>query len=370
MAVLLAAGRSERFGRDKLRVEVGGIPMWQRAFFALAGHPLIEGVGIVASKPLLDECEEKARGALFVAQGGASRTESARIGFGLLPDWAEAVLFHDAARPFVPPEVIVRVVDGVASHGAAFPAVPVTDTVKEATVSGHRTLDRSRLVAVQTPQGGLVSHFRKAFELATEATDDAAMLEAAGIPSFAVEGDPANIKITSEDDLARIPQLAELRTGIGYDVHRFSQDPQRPLWLGGVKFEGEGPGLEGHSDADPALHAVVDALLGAAGLGDIGELFPNTEPRWKDEPSATFLRECAKRIAAEGWLVVNIDVSVLAERPRLAAKREEIRSVVARLLGVEPGRVSVKATTNERLGSIGRGEGVAAFAVATIRRNG
>jgi 2-C-methyl-D-erythritol 2,4-cyclodiphosphate synthase len=155
---------------------------------------------------------------------------------------------------------------------------------------------------------------------------------------------------------------------MGYDIHAFSTDAARPLWLGGVEFEGEGPGLDGHSDADPVLHAVVDAILGAAGLGDIGEHFPNTDPRWKGEPSSTFLLESAKLSSSQGWNVVNIDVSVLAERPRLSPRRDEVCSVIAGLLGISRERVSVKATTNEGLGSIGRGEGVAAFAVATLRR--
>ena len=364
VAVLLAAGRSERFGRDKLQVQVGGSCVWERAYRALREHPMIEGVGVVASDGLLEECKSRASGSLFVKKGGASRTESARIGFASLPAWAEAVLFHDAARPFVSRRVIEAVVQGVESHGAAFPAVPVTDTVKEVADGGFRTLDRSRLIAVQTPQGALVEHFRRAFATLIESTDDAALLEAIGVTSLAVEGDPANIKLTREEDLATLQ--AEVRTGMGYDVHRFSTDPARLLWLGGVRFDG--PGLEGHSDADAVLHAIVDALLGAAGLGDIGDHYPNTDPRWKGEPSSTFLKETAQKLTAEGWNVVNIDVSVIAERPRLSERRTEIRSVVAGLVGIGTERVSVKATTNERLGSIGRGEGIAAYAVATIKR--
>ena len=364
VAVLLAAGKSERFGLDKLQVRLGGHTVWERAFTALREHPLIEAVGVVASDGLLSACTSNAAGALFVEKGGASRTESARIGFGRVPDWAEAVLFHDAARPFVSHRVIESVVRAVESHGAAFPAVPVADTVKERSDDGFRTLDRSRLVAVQTPQGARVEHFRRAFASGAEATDDAALLEAVGVPSVAVEGDPANIKLTRQEDLALLQ--AEVRTGMGYDVHRVSDDPARQMWLGGVLFPG--PGLEGHSDADAVLHAIVDALLGAAGLGDIGDHYPNTDPRWKGEPSSTFLKETAQKLAAEGWNVVNIDVSVIAEKPKLSERRTEVRSAIAGLVGIGTERVSVKATTNEGLGSIGRGEGIAAYAVATIKR--
>jgi 2-C-methyl-D-erythritol 4-phosphate cytidylyltransferase/2-C-methyl-D-erythritol 2,4-cyclodiphosphate synthase len=303
--------------------------------------------------------------ALFVVEGGETRTQSAHRGFEAVPVWAEAVLIHDAARPFLTTEVVDRVLAGVASHGAAFPSVPVTDTVKEADGDSVRTLDRAKLLAVQTPQGARVEHFRKAYALGAEATDDMALLEIVGIRAIAVQGDPENIKITTVRDLKGRGQL-EVRTGHGYDIHRFATDPARELWLGGVKFEGVG--LEGHSDADVLLHAVVDSLMGAAGLGDIGEHFPNTDPRWKDEPSATFLKETGQMLSRVGWEVVNIDVSVLAERPKLSPRREEVREVVAGLLGIDVARVSVKATTNEGLGAIGRGEGVAAFAVATIRR--
>ncbi len=368
VAVLLAAGRSERFGEDKLALATPWGAVWLRSYRALAEHPLVSSVGIVASEALLDKCRADAPDALFVVRGGASRTESARIGFQSVPEEYDCVLFHDAARPFVTERVVSNVINGVEKHGAAFPAVPVTDTVKMRDGERYSTLDRSRLVAVQTPQGALRSSFQTAFQAAvSDATDDMALLEAAGIAAVAVEGDPANVKITAKRDL---PTAAETRTGIGYDIHRFAEDPQRPLWLGGVLFEGEGPGLEGHSDADVVLHAVVDALLGAAGLGDIGEHFPDTDPQWKDCPSATFLKESARITQMAGWQIVNIDVSVLAEKPRILPRRDEMCRAIARHAGTDPDRVSVKATTNERLGAIGRGEGVAAFAVATIRTSG
>jgi 2-C-methyl-D-erythritol 4-phosphate cytidylyltransferase/2-C-methyl-D-erythritol 2,4-cyclodiphosphate synthase len=362
VAVLLAAGRSERFGQDKLWIQLGGAPLWTKSYRTLLSCQAIEAVGIVCQADRVDEYRALAPEAAFVVVGGQTRTQSAKNGFEACPDWAEAVLFHDAARPFVSHPTVHAVASAVASFGAAFPSIEVTDTVKLREDGGFRTLDRSRLVAVQTPQGATVENLRRAFASGAEATDDAALLEAAGVQAQAVPGDPANIKVTNPGDIA----TTETRTGIGYDVHRFSDDPSRPLWLGGVLFEGVG--LEGHSDADAVLHAVVDALLGAACLGDIGQHFPDSDARWKGEPSATFLKETSKLLAAQGWDVVNIDISLIAERPRVAERRDEIRSVVAALAGIGPGQVSVKATTNEGLGAIGRGEGVAAFAVATVTR--
>jgi 2-C-methyl-D-erythritol 4-phosphate cytidylyltransferase/2-C-methyl-D-erythritol 2,4-cyclodiphosphate synthase len=338
-----------------------------KSYRALLSHPSLAGVGIVVGMGRYDEVRLLAPEALFVVEGGDTRTQSAARGIEAVPLWAEAALIHDAARPFLTHETISRVVSAVASVGAAFPAIPVTDTIKQREGESVRTLDRAQLVAVQTPQGARIEHFRKAYKLGIEATDDMALLEVAGINLTAVAGDPENIKVTTEADLRGRGQV-EVRTGLGYDIHRFSSDPDRPLWLGGVLFEGEGPGLEGHSDADSLVHAVVDSLMGAAGLGDIGEHYPNTDPRWKNEPSATFLKETGQMLSRAGWEVVNIDVSVLAERPRVSPRREEVRSTVAGLLGIDDARVSIKATTNEGLGAIGRGEGVAAFAVATIKR--
>ena len=362
LAVLLAAGRSERFGRDKLWVDLGGSPLWVRSYRALRDCDSIEAVGIVCPEARLEEFQSLAPDAAFVVSGGETRTQSSRLGFDARPAWVEAVLFHDAARPFVTAALINSVATAVSEHGAAFPALGVTDTVKLSTGTGFETLDRARLVNAQTPQGATVQLLARAFSQGGNATDDMALLEAAGIPTHAVPGDPDNLKVTNPNDMG----TTETRTGMGYDVHAFSTDPSRPLWLGGVEFEG--PGLEGHSDADPVLHAVVDALLGAASLGDIGEHYPNTDPRWKDVRSSVFLKESVQLLAREGWDVVNIDISVIAERPRLAGKRAELRTVIAGLAGISQDRVSLKATTNEGLGAIGRGEGVAAFAVATLKR--
>lgn len=370
VAILLAAGSSTRYGRNKLMEDVGGSPLWLRSYHCLKDHPLVGEVGIVASGEVLQAAREM-EGVLFAVEGGESRQESALRGLQALGDRGEIVLIHDAARPFASRDLIDRVIMGVQAHGAAFPALPVTDTIKEMGDEGAKTLDRSRLLAVQTPQGGLRHLMVMAHaESYGEYTDDMAMLEAVGVKPHPVAGDPANIKVTHPGDLSRkdLDATMEHRTGFGYDIHRFSADPARPLWLGGVLFEGEGPGLDGHSDADALLHAVTDAVLGAAGLGDIGQLFPNTDMEWKDARSHLFLEEAARRAKAEGWRISYVDCTVVAERPKVMKKRAEVCAAIAAALGIGEDRVSIKATTNEGLGSIGRGEGIAAMAVATLAR--
>lgn len=367
-AVVLAAGKSQRFGEDKLWIDLNGKPLWTHSFQTLAAHPEIEAVGIVCQSERIEEFFALAPQALFIAEGGATRQESSRIACESVPDDFDAVLLHDAARPFVSEALIDRVVQGVQRTGAAFPSIPVTDTVKQGSGDKWSTLDRSSLVAVQTPQGALRTTFLQAHHAATrEFTDDVSLIEALDIPVEAVIGEVANFKATHPDDLSRMIGAMETRTGFGYDVHAFSTDPARPLWLGGIEFD-ERPGLDGHSDADVLLHAIVDALLGAVGLGDIGIQYPNTDPRWKGAPSSIFLQESAQRVRDLGWTIVNIDATVLAERPKMSTKRELICQTVASLTGVSTDRVSVKATTHEGLGAIGRGEGIVAQAVVTLTR--
>jgi 2-C-methyl-D-erythritol 4-phosphate cytidylyltransferase/2-C-methyl-D-erythritol 2,4-cyclodiphosphate synthase len=361
-AVILAAGQSERYGRNKLLESLAGRPLWRASFDAFASHARIDQVGIVCSQALLEECQA-VPGAAFVVLGGSSRQQSSRIGIEAFD--TDIVLIHDAARPFVSPNVISRVLDGVLEAGAAVPVIPVTDTIKRASEAGLETLDRASLMAAQTPQGALRELWLQGFAQADgDATDDVALLERQGIAVLPVAGDPANVKITRPGDL---PSLMEYRTGHGYDIHAFSTDPERPMWLGGLEFD-DRPGLDGHSDADAVLHAVVDALMGGAGLGDIGEHFPNSDPRWKNRDSGHFLRHAAALIAENGWNITHIDVSILAERPKITPVRAQMQARIAELAGIDASRVSVKATTNEGLGAIGRGEGIAAFAVASLVR--
>lgn len=369
--LVVAAGRSERFGADKLWLDLEGRPVWRWAFEALLFHPRVDGVGIVGSPDRLDEFARAAPEALFVVPGGDTRHRSVAAGLAAFHGRSGLLLVHDGARPFLSRELVDRVVEGVEREGAACPFLPITDTVKERGEGGVRTLDRSRLMTVQTPQGARLDLWRRAFaHERPEATDDIALLEELSVPIAWVPGDRRNIKITVREDYERALLLAgpaETRVGIGYDVHRFSERPDRELRLGGILIP-DCPGLEGHSDADVVIHAVVDALLGAASMGDIGALFPDTDDRWKGASSLLFLREAGERLRASKWNIVSVDISVIAERPRIAPYRIPMITAMAEALSVAEDRIGVKATTNERLGAIGRSEGIAAFAVATIRR--
>jgi len=360
--VLLAAGKSTRFGGDKIRARLGGKPVWKWSYDVFRAHPLVTDVALVCSDPR--EFQSAVSGADHVVLGGSSRQESCRIGLAEL-EQTDLVLIHDAARPFVSSELIQRVIDAAAQHRAAAPRVPVTDTLRR---QGGELVDRDSLFAMQTPQGAMLADLLRGHEQATsEYTDDMALVQSLGIAPHWVEGDPKNFKLTTEDDLQKargIVGFRETRTGIGYDIHRFSEDPDRPLILGGVRFEGAG--LEGHSDADALIHAVFDALAGAMGLGDIGVHFPPSDERWRDRPSTEFLDFVRNAAAERGWRIVNVDATVIAERPKIMPMAENIRRVIAEHLGCGMDQVSVKATTNEGLGSLGRGEGVAAYAVATI----
>ncbi|MFM9874043.1 MAG: 2-C-methyl-D-erythritol 2,4-cyclodiphosphate synthase [Fimbriimonadaceae bacterium] len=359
-AILAASGRSVRFGSDKLELDFGGMPIWERSFRVLLNSGAVDSVGVVTTPEKVVGVLAKFPEMGFVVSGGATRAESVRRGLAAVPEGFEFVLVHDAARPFASAELIQRVVDGVREHGAVYPGVGVTDTLRiEGTV-----LERSLLVAAQTPQAARLDWLRSAMDNGAELTDEMAYLQSAGFDVVAVEGDPANKKITNPGDLVK---EMEIRTGFGYDVHRFSDDPNRPLWLGGVEFD-DRPGLEGHSDADALLHAIVDALLGAAALGDIGVHYPPSDAQWKDCASIRFVKETGILLEKECWSIVNIDATVVAERPRLMPRAVEIRKVISDALGISIDRVSVKATTNEKLGAIGNSEGIAGYAVATIRR--
>lgn len=371
--MILAAGSGSRFGADKTAAMLRGKPIWRWSFDTFVSHPEISAVGIVTSRENLDKVRESANGAAFVVEGGRSRPESSRLGFEAMAGFVDAVLLHDGARPLVTKEVISNVVRGIREFGASAAAIPAVDTVRTIDVKGlvFRP-ERNTIRMMQTPQGATVELLRAAYAAAEaeSCTDEMAMLEAIGQSPAIVDGDPANMKVTQPVDIRLLESFlppGEQRTGLGYDVHAFSSNPGRPLWIGGVHFPGE-QGLEGHSDADPAMHAIADALLGAAGLGDIGTHFSNRDPRWKDAPSSTFLAAIAQMLGEGGWQIGNIDCTILAEAPRLADRYDEMRAAIAVPLGVQPERISIKATTCEGLGSIGRREGVAAHAIATIQR--
>jgi 2-C-methyl-D-erythritol 4-phosphate cytidylyltransferase/2-C-methyl-D-erythritol 2,4-cyclodiphosphate synthase len=369
-AAILAAGQGTRFGGDKTGLVLRGRPVWRWSVDTYLDHPDVDQVLLVTAPERVETLRAAVPESVTVLAGGSTRQASSRAALAAA-EGAEVILVHDAARPFVSLSLIGKVAAEARAHGAAAAGLPVTDTIKQVEDGRVTTLPRHRLFAMQTPQGARTELLREAHAHATEdLTDEMALLEAIGVHPRIVPGEPTNFKITTPEDLLRAQSLlgvGETRTGLGYDIHPFSDDPSRELWLGGVHFP-DHPALDGHSDADVLLHAVTDALLGAAAMGDIGQHFPNTDPRWKGAPSLHFLRHAVSLLVAEGWQVVHLDMTCIAETPKIMRRADDIRQAVAEAAGVEASRVSVKATTNERLGSIGRSEGIAAFATATIRR--
>ena len=368
-ALLVAAGSGTRFGSDQPKqfVEIAGKPVVRWAAEALAAE-----VGVlqpVGDGAVLDPVLA-GTGARPAVPGGATRQESVRLGLeALVADAPDLVLVHDAARPVIPAGTVAALVAALRDGPGAIPAMPVADTLKRA--AGGRietTVPREGLFRAQTPQG-----FRFPLLLALHraagpgATDDASLLEAAGHAVTLVAGSDDNIKLTYKEDRVRLERVLAPalfpRVGTGFDVHVL--EAGRPLILCGVTVPHE-LGLAGHSDADVGIHALCDAIYGALAEGDIGRHFPPSEATWKDADSARFLRHAAERIAARGGRLANADVTLICERPKITPHAAAMMARLADLLGVDVGRVSVKATTTERLGFAGRGEGIAAQAVATV----
>ena len=367
-AVIVAAGASRRMGFDKLSFRLpDGRTVLETSCAALAAHPAVTQLVLVcggnraACKAIAVHCPKPCT----VVQGGATRADSVRS--GLAAAEGELVAIHDAARPFVSEAVITAALTGAAATGAAAPAVPVKDTIKVAD-DACRVIDtpaRASLYAVQTPPCFRRSLYLQALsavtgEKASLVTDDCSLFELAGLPVTLPEGDYANYKITTKEDLQKEKTM---RIGHGYDVHRLVED--RKLILGGVEIPFE-KGLLGHSDADVLLHAVMDPVLGAAALGDIGQHFPDNDPAYKGADSLQLTREVAKIIAAHGYRVGNIDATILCQRPKLAPHIPAMREKIADAFGLPVDAVSVKATTEEHLGFTGEGLGIAAHAVALI----
>ena len=375
VALVVAAGSGTRAG--------GGLPKQYRR---LAGKPLLvhaferlERAGIGEIHVVIAEGQEAlyrealcGRAVPSPVRGGRERQDSVRNGLEAIAagGGAGAVLIHDAARPFLPASVVARLRDGLAGADGAVPVLPVVDTLARAGGSLGDPVDRDGLVRVQTPQAFrfeaiLAAHRKWSGGLAT---DDAQVARAAGLRVAAVAGDEALGKLTHEEDFARaeLRLAASLtsRTGLGFDVHAFAAGEQ--LWLGGIRIPNE-RGLKGHSDADVLLHAVTDALLGAIGAGDIGDHFPPGDPQWRGAASSLFVEHARSLIEARGGRIDHVDVTLICEAPRIGPHRQAMRASVAALLRLPPERVSIKATTTERLGFTGRGEGMAAQAVATIR---
>jgi 2-C-methyl-D-erythritol 4-phosphate cytidylyltransferase/2-C-methyl-D-erythritol 2,4-cyclodiphosphate synthase len=380
----VAAGRSTRMGdTDKLMAQIGGRPLLAHTLDALARASEIPAIVVVTSPERRRQLEDGGwlppGIEILFAEGGERRQDSVRAGFETLerriadPEGGRAVLVHDGARPAVPAGLITAVIDATLAHGAAIPVVPVAETLKR--IAGDRvagTVDRSGLGVAQTPQGVRRGLLREALA-SPEAregtwTDEAALLEACRIAVHVVPGDAANLKVTVPADLARATDLLTgaqptRRTGIGRDAHPFG--PGEPLRLGGVEIEGA-PRLHGHSDGDVVLHAVADALLGAAGLGDLGRLFPPDASTPAGIDSRELLADVVARLGDGGWRPAGLDLTIVAARPRLGGHLDAMRAVIADVLGLAPDAVNVKASTGNLDGSEGAGRSISTLALATI----
>jgi 2-C-methyl-D-erythritol 4-phosphate cytidylyltransferase/2-C-methyl-D-erythritol 2,4-cyclodiphosphate synthase len=375
VALVVAAGRGQRFGGPlpKQYADLAGRPVLSHALARLVAHPRIDRVQAVIH-PDDRALYDRAAAGLGLSEptsGGPSRQDSVRLGLeSLALHGPAAVLIHDGARPFVGAAVIDRVLDALGNSAGAIAALPVTDTLKRGE-DGRiaETMARAGLWRAQTPQGFRFSEILAAHRAAVgqELTDDAAVAERAGLPVALVEGAPENIKVTTQNDLARaerwIAGTTETRVGQGFDVHRFGPGDQ--VMLCGIAIPHDA-GLLGHSDADVGLHALTDAILGALGAGDIGQHFPPSDARWKDAVSVVFLRHAGSLVAEAGGRIRHLDVTVICERPKIGPHRDAMAACIAEALGIDGSRVSVKATTTEGLGFTGRGEGIAAQAIATL----
>ena len=374
-AIIAAGGRGSRFGgaQPKQFELLAGVPILKRTVDTfLTGYPFDEVV--VALPPELAARPPAYLDDVIVVEGGERRQDSVARAFAAVAPSSQVIVIHDAARPLVSPSLIERTVAAAVEHGAAIAALQARDTVKRGdgsrTIRG--TLPRDEIFLAQTPQAFRVGVLRDALALAstaTDATDEAMLAERAGHHVHLVEGEPRNLKITTPDDLDMAERLlarkggAPIRIGNGYDLHRLVAG--RPLILGGVTIPFD-KGLDGHSDADVVCHAVTDAILGAASAGDIGRHFPDTDPAWKGADSVDLLKRAVAIVKAAGFAVANIDVIVIAQRPKLAPYVDTMRASLACALGIDMDQVSVKGKTNEGVDSVGAGESIAAHAVALI----
>lgn len=370
-ALIVAAGSGVRLGGGvpKQYRLLGGKPMLRHAAEAMLGHPRIDKVVAVIGGDQ-EELAKQVLSGLPVAtvRGGSERAESVRNGLDAVGDGI--VLVHDAARPFCPADVIDRLLDALANADGAVPVLPVADTLATGDRELRGTMERANLLRVQTPQAFHVDDLRFALDEAGTrlATDESSVMQLAGLKVATVAGSEMLSKITTEDDWNRMEKLLDSRlvsrTGLGFDVHAF--EGPGPLVMGGITID-HPQGLAGHSDADVVLHAITDALLGAATEGDIGQHFPPSDPEWKGASSDRFLAHAAELIRRKGGIIDHVDCTVICEAPKVGPHRAAMQARVADVLAVAPSQVSIKATTTERLGFTGRGEGIAAQAVATIR---
>lgn len=380
-ALIVAAGRGLRFGADlpKQYLHLAGKPILRRTVEAFLRHPAVTNVRVVIDPAFRDLYDQAVAGLDLPPPiaGGPTRQDSVLNGLEALAGHApDLVLIHDAARPLVDAAAISDVIAALDHAPGAIAATPLADTLKRGTVASgvirsDGTVDRTALWRALTPQGFRFADILPAHRRAAglNLTDDAAVAEAAGLAVTLIATDPDNLKVTNQDDLARaerlfLTRLGDIRTGTGYDVHKFA--PGDHVWLCGVQVPHDAT-LEGHSDADVALHALTDAILGAIASGDIGQHFPPSDPQWKGADSARFLRHAAELVARRDGVIAHVDITIICERPKVGPHREAMVARVADILGIDPARVSVKATTTEGLGFTGRREGIAAQAAATVR---
>ena len=391
-AIIAAGGRGQRFGgaRPKQLLSVAGRPVLERSVAAFLTHPSIDEIVVALPAGLADDPPGYLRGTLKplrIVAGGPRRQDSVANAFRAVSERSDVIVIHDAARPFASAGLIARTIAAAAEAGAALAAVQANDTVKQghllpaaaASASGDvwivdATLPRESIFLAQTPQAFRREVLREALALGEDATDEAALAERAGHTVRIVEGEVSNIKITTPGDLAVAETLARsghddgsvVRVGTGYDLHKLVEG--RPLILGGVTIPFE-RGLSGHSDADAVCHAVTDAVLGAAAAGDIGRHFPDTDPQWHGASSVGLLKLAAGLVRDRGYRVANVDVVVIAERPRLAPWVDAMRANVGEAIDLALDRVSIKGKTNEGVGELGRGEAIAVHAVALLRKS-
>lgn len=377
-AIIVAAGSGSRSGSDipKQFRMVRGKPMLWHSVEAFRAHPAFETIIVVVApgQNALAATALDGLDSVIVVEGGAERRDSVRNAIQYLDNrnFTGLTLIHDAARPFLASPVIDRLLGALTSSDGAVPALPVVDSLSRSDTNGTLTesVDREKLFRIQTPQAfrhDVISKAHKDWKVAEIPTDDARMAMAAGYRVAIVEGDESLTKFTFADDFARqmvhSAAMHDVRTGMGYDVHRLAKGEE--LWLCGLRIAHEF-GLAGHSDADVALHALTDAVLGAAALGDIGDHFPPSDVRWKGASSDQFLAHAVKLASDAGFRVAHLDVTIICEAPKIGPHKKAMQTRVAEIAAIEADRVSIKATTTEKLGFAGRSEGIAAQAIATL----
>lgn len=372
-AIIAGAGLGNRLGAKvpKALLQIEGIPLIERAFTALS--KVVDEIVITAPSGFEEEFRKSVGDSAKVITGGVLRSDSVRLALSAISPSVTHVLVHDAARGLATSELATRILKELNNgESAVIPVISVTDTIKEVDSAGfvRNTPNRSALRAIQTPQGFDRALLSRAHEASEDATDDAALVEALGIKVKTIPGEALALKITNPEDIATAlsllnPNSSEVRTGFGTDAHAFDSDTSRPLWLGGILWEGE-IGLAGHSDGDVAAHAICDALFAAAELGDLGSNFGTADPKYQGASGISLLNETLQRVTKAGFAIVNVSVQIVCNRPKIGSRRREIIETLSNALS--GASVSVSATSTDGLGFTGEGKGIAALATALIAR--